>query len=199
MKKTASSISLFLAAMLAAGTAVGAGYGKEGSTGSSSGMQQPQSSVSGQVSGQAGQQAKLASLDQLSSYQVQTRQGEQLGRVQNVIVDVQEGRIGYVVIGSDSEGAIGQKYIVPWNALQTTAAQQNVLTLNADRSQLRQAPQGDLLQALSQEQGAQIHQHYGVAPYWEEGSMEGATPSPSGIPEDMEQPDQQQQQQPMDR
>lgn len=141
------------------------------------------------------QQSDLAPVDQLSSFQVQSLQGENLGQVEDVIVDLNEGRIGYVVIGSSQQAQMeGEKYIVPWKALQPST-QQNALTLTVDKEQLLSAPEGDIQQALTRQEGQEIHQFYGVAPYWEESETEGMTPEPIRGMEQQEPQGQQMQQQ----
>lgn len=164
MKKSLSiGMVVALTLLAASGTALGMSHEKEEGMGATSGMQQSQMI----------QQSDLAPLDQLGSFQVQSLQGENLGQVENVIVDLNEGRIGYVVIRSGELAQTeAEKYIVPWKALQPSV-QQNTLTLTVDRARLMSAPEGDILQALTRQEGQEIHQFYGVAPYWEESETEG--------------------------
>jgi len=171
MKRSALISMVVALALLASGAVFGMSHEKEEGMGATTGIQHSQVS----------QQSDLAPMDQLSNFQVQSLQGENLGQVQDVIVDLNEGRIGYVVIGS-GELAQTQKYIVPWKALQPSM-EQNALTLTVDKAQLMSAPEGDIQQALTRQEGQEIHRFYGVAPYWEEGGMEEVRPDPSLQPQ----------------
>jgi sporulation protein YlmC with PRC-barrel domain len=175
-KSTIISMVVGLALLVASGAALGMSHEKGEGMGATTGSQQSQMV----------QQSDLAPIDQLSSFQVQSMQGENLGQVQDVIVDLNEGRIGYVVIGSGELAQTdAEKYIVPWKALQPSL-EQNALTLTVDKAQLMSAPEGDIQQALTRQEGQEIHQFYGVAPYWEESATEGMT-EPSGQQQELQQ------------
>ncbi len=157
--------------------------------------QQKQTATNQQQSRYAQQ---LLTADKLNGMQIQNQQGEDIGSVDQVILDAKEGKLAYVVVSTGGLWGIGgQKAIVPWNALHLQSEQalqrqtaqqqgqagqqgqtaqqgqaqqgQQVLVLNVQKDQLKNAPQGDLQNVLDRQQGVQIHKFYGVAPYWESG------------------------------
>ncbi len=154
MKKTAmATLIVFLAGIACTGTVLAADP-----------MKKEQKQSSQMQSGQAGlQQIRTAS--DIEKFNVQTAQGEKLGEVDKVVVDLQQGQIAYVTFSGKGQDNV----IVPWKALKADP-QQQTLTLDMSADKLKQAPKGDV-QQLSRDQGRQIHQFFGVAPYWESGSQ----------------------------
>lgn len=139
--------------------------------------------------GQAGQQ-QIRTASDIQKFNVQTAQGEKLGKVDKVVVDLQQGQIAYVTFSGKGQ----EDVIVPWKALKADP-QQQTLTLDMSADKLKQAPKGDV-QQLSRDQGRQIHQFFGVAPYWEAGPK-GQQEKPKGsMEQERSQPEQRQQTQP---
>lgn len=134
--------------------------------------------------GQEFQQGQnLLLVNNLSGTEIQNQQGIKIGEIDAVLVDVENGRIGFVTMTSGGVFGVGEeKYIVPFNALQKKMSQGNeglvgagqqgklVFTLNNQQEQLKAVPEGDIEEAMTREgQSRGIHEHYGVAPYWEDG------------------------------
>jgi sporulation protein YlmC with PRC-barrel domain len=136
--------------------------------------------------GQLGQQFQqqkqsLMLVDHLIGTEIQNQQGEKIGEIDSVLVDVDNGQVGFVTLTSGGVFGVGDdKYIVPFNALQKKMPQgkeaqagerqlrQVVFTLNKQKNQLKKVPEGDIEEALTQEgQSKGIHEFYGVSPYWE--------------------------------
>ncbi len=144
----------------------------------------------GQSQAQQGQQAQqfqqqrqnLLLVDNLIGTEIQNQQGEKIGEIDNILVDVESGRVGFVTMTSGGILGVGEdKYIVPFNALQKKALQgmeaevserqqrQVIFMLDRQKNQLKEVPEGDIEEALTQEgQSRGIHEHYGVSPYWED-------------------------------
>ncbi len=130
--------------------------------------------------GQTFQQQKqsLVLVEHLNGTEVQNRQGENIGEIDKVLVDVKSGQIGFVTLKSGGVLGMGEeRYIVPFNALQNDTTQrtegalgmsQMRFTLNKSKDQLKKVPEGDIEEALTQDQSRGIHEHYGVSPYWED-------------------------------
>ncbi len=137
------------------------------------GQEQPKMAAGQQKQDQYAQQ--LQNSDDIQGMKIQNQQGEEVGSIDKVVIDTQAGQVAYVVLTSGGFWGIGgEKVVVPWNALkmqpteQAQAGQQGpVLVLNVTKDQLKQAPQGDLKKTLDRNQGREIHQYYGVSPYWE--------------------------------
>lgn len=132
--------------------------------------------------GQQSQTQNLMLVDNLIGTEIQNQKGEQIGEIDTVLVDVENGQIGFVTMKSGGVFGMGEdKYIVPFNALQkkmpagtearTGISQQRevVFTLDKQKDQLKAVPEGDIEEFLTQEgQTRGIHEHYGVSPYWEQ-------------------------------
>jgi sporulation protein YlmC with PRC-barrel domain len=112
---------------------------------------------------------QVTTVDNLKQFSLQDQQGQNLGQVEQLIVDVQQGSIGYVVTSSQQQP--GQQHVIPWNALRVDP-QQQTLTVQISAEQFRQAPTGDEQMVKDPDQARQIHQFYGVAPYWETGAQQ---------------------------
>ncbi|MFN2355857.1 MAG: PRC-barrel domain-containing protein [Desulfopila sp.] len=145
---------------------------------------QRQSGQLGQV-GQQSQQQNLMLGNNLIGTEVQNQKGEQIGEIDKVLVDVDSGRIGFVTMKSGGIFGMGEEtYIVPFNALQNKMPQgtqtqagerqlhEVVFTLDKQKDQLKMVPEGDIEEALTQDQSRGIHEHYGVSPYWEDGQSQ---------------------------
>ncbi len=146
--------------------------------------QKDQKSQTQAKQGQKFQQQKqnLLLVDNLIGSEIQNQQGEKIGDIENVLVDVDSGKIGFVTLASGGVLGVGDdKYIVPFNALQKKMPQgkdaqvgdpqlnQVAFTLNKNKDQLKRVPDGDIEEALTQQdQSRGIHEYYGVSPYWED-------------------------------
>jgi sporulation protein YlmC with PRC-barrel domain len=114
----------------------------------------------------------LLTLEDLKGMEIHTPQGKKLGSVDQLFIDIEEGQLAYVVV---SHGGFVRKgtrtAIIPWNAfvVPSPMAQDDdrVLVLHIERGQFRNAPHGNLETVLDREQGMEIHNYYGVSPYWE--------------------------------
>jgi outer membrane protein OmpA-like peptidoglycan-associated protein len=119
----------------------------------------------------------LNSAGQLIGLTVRDRQGEEIGEVQDVMINYEKGRAGFVRVTSRD----GKSYLVPMSVL-TSEPAGNSVTLNADRSLIESSP---LPQAgMTEEQyGRALYEHYGLAYPWEEAPAESPVPeqeTPSG-------------------
>lgn len=161
--KALTTTAAILASLALAGGALAA---REQS--SSEKQEESSSSTSSSSQSQAGQQ-QIRPVSELEKFNVQSTEGQKVGKVNKVVVDMDQGRIAYVLVNAQEGGG---NYIIPWKALQSDP-QQKTLTLNKSPEQLRQAPKGEI-QAIDRQMGRRIHEFYGVSPYWEErGSSSG--------------------------
>lgn len=119
--------------------------------------------VSPEWGGTQGQQ-RIKNLEDLKQFSLQDQQGQALGRIDRVLVDVQRGQIGYILTSSQQQPA--QKRLVPWNAVRVDPQKQTV-TLQISANRFQQAPTGDEQMVQDTNKARQIHQFFGVSPYWE--------------------------------
>jgi sporulation protein YlmC with PRC-barrel domain len=106
----------------------------------------------------------------LFDYRVKSPQGEDLGRIEEVMIDMEVGRVAYAVLSFGGFLGLGNKWVpVPWDAVALRPAEK-VLLLTIDKDKLQKAPnfEGTTLPELANRQwGAVIHTYYGYPPYWE--------------------------------
>lgn len=152
------TLSIFAASLFFTATAMSAGERQSGATsGQQSGQQQSQIS-----------QQNLKKAEDLSGMSIQNLQGEELGSIDSVVIDVQQGQVAYVTVTTGGLlGAGGETHAIPFKALQIDPMREDALTLDIDQQRFENAPVSEVDQ-LDRQRGQEIHQFYGVSPYWEE-------------------------------
>ena len=102
---------------------------------------------------------------------VMNAQNEDLGEIEDLVLDVGAGRIVYAVLSFGGFLGMGEKYFaIPWNAFQFNS-KENQAVLNVDKKLLANAPgfDKDAWPNLADSTwGTSIYKHYGCyTPYWE--------------------------------
>lgn len=101
---------------------------------------------------------------------VMNAQGETLGEIEEIMLDVRSGRIAYAVMSAGGFLGIGEKYFaVPWHAF-TMDTNRKAFILDVDKERLLNAPgfDKDHWPAMADQTWAgQVHTYYGVRAYWE--------------------------------
>jgi sporulation protein YlmC with PRC-barrel domain len=109
---------------------------------------------------------------------VKNAAGEDLGKLDELMVDIPSGKIAYAVLSFGGVLGIGNKlFAVPWNAL-TVDEDQKCLILNAEKKTLENAPgfdKGKWPDMADTAWGSEVSRFYGVTPYWEERQEEFAS------------------------
>jgi sporulation protein YlmC with PRC-barrel domain len=112
----------------------------------------------------------VMSADTLEGDKVVNAKGEDLGRIENIMLDVPGGRIAYAVLSFGGFLGIGDKlFAIPWRLL-TLDADNKRFVLNVDKDRLVSAPgfDKDHWPAMaSPEWAKEIHDYYKSSPYWE--------------------------------
>jgi sporulation protein YlmC with PRC-barrel domain len=102
--------------------------------------------------------------------------GEGLGKIEAIMLDVTAGRIAYAVLSFGGVFGIGSKlFAIPWSAL-TLDALEKRFVLSATKEQLENAPGFDKEHWPSmadQSWAAAVHTHYHVKPYWTDDVVAG--------------------------
>lgn len=97
-------------------------------------------------------------------------QGENLGKVEEVMLDATPGRVAYAVLSFGGFLGMGDKlFAVPWNALNFSPAQE-AFVLNVDKEVLKNAPGFDKDNWPNMSDASwrsDIYSYYGTKPYWE--------------------------------
>lgn len=102
---------------------------------------------------------------------VQNLDGDDLGEVKDLMIEVDGGTIAYAVVDFGGFLGIGGKlFAVPWRALTLNSGSHEFL-LDMDRERLENAPgfdPDDWPDFSDQDWGSTVHEHYGVRPHWEQ-------------------------------
>jgi sporulation protein YlmC with PRC-barrel domain len=107
----------------------------------------------------------------LEGDKVRNSVGDDLGKLDEIMIDIPSGRIAYAVLSFGGVLRMGNKlFAVPWNAL-TVDEDEKCLILNVDKKTLENAPgfDKDNWPDMSDTNwGSDLFRYYGTAPYWEE-------------------------------
>jgi len=101
---------------------------------------------------------------------VRNEAGEDLGTVDELMIDIPSGRVAYAVISFGGVLGLGSKlFAVPWDVL-TVDEDEKCFIMNVDKRTLESAPGFDKdnwPDMADTAWGSQIYQHFGSTPYWE--------------------------------
>ena len=105
-------------------------------------------------------------------------QNEDLGKIEDLVLDAGAGRIAYAVLSFGGFLGMGDKFFaIPWNAFHFNL-KENRAVLNVDKKKLENAPGFDKdnwPNMADSTWGTSIYKHYGYNPYWEEASSTTST------------------------
>lgn len=113
---------------------------------------------------------RVMSCSSLTGDSVKNPQGEDLGNLKEIMVDVNSGNIAYAVLSFGGFLGMGDKlFAIPWEAF-TLNTEKEHLVLNVDKERLKDAPGFDKdnwPKTPNADYITQVHSHYGYKPYWE--------------------------------
>jgi sporulation protein YlmC with PRC-barrel domain len=119
----------------------------------------------------AGPGPKVMDAATLTGDSVVNAAGEDLGKIEAVMLDVTSGQIGYAVLSFGGFLGMGKKlFALPWGAL-TLDAEEKRFILNASREKLENAEgfDKDNWPSMAEPTWAiHLHSYYNVTPYWNE-------------------------------
>ncbi len=99
------------------------------------------------------------------------QQNEDLGKIEDIVIDADAGRIAYAVLSFGGFLGLGDKYFaIPWEAFRFNLSDKHAL-LNVDKKLLDNAPgfsKDNWPNMADTTWGNQIFTHYGYKPYWEQ-------------------------------
>jgi sporulation protein YlmC with PRC-barrel domain len=105
----------------------------------------------------------------LDGNRVASSDGEDIGKIKDIMLDVRSGRVAYAVLSSGGFLGIGDKLLaIPWNAL-TLDTQQKCFVVDMTAEHVKNAPgfDKDHWPSMADETWAtSVHQFYGSEPYW---------------------------------
>lgn len=101
---------------------------------------------------------------------VKNSAGEDLGKVDEIMIDIPTGRVAYAVLSFGGFLRMGNKlFAVPWDVL-TVDQDRKHFVLDVDKAKLENAPGFDKdnwPDMADRSWGAQVYNYYGRTPYWD--------------------------------
>ncbi|HVS13232.1 MAG TPA: PRC-barrel domain-containing protein [Thermoanaerobaculia bacterium] len=115
-------------------------------------------------------QPQVLSATSLMGDDVYSPQGEKLGDIKELMIDLEHGRVAYAVLSFGGFIGLGEKlFAIPFSSL-TLLPEKEHFVLEVPKERLEKAPgfDKDNWPTISDRTwGAEIHRYYGVSPYWD--------------------------------
>ena len=112
----------------------------------------------------------ICSASTISGDKVVNRNGENLGDIKDLMVDLNNGRIAYAVLEFGGFLGMGSKlFAVPLSAMELDTENKQFI-FDQNKETLKNAPGFDKdawPNFADRTWGASVHSYYGVRPYWE--------------------------------
>lgn len=100
---------------------------------------------------------------------VRNMKGEELGNLEEIMLDLDSGQVAYAVLSFGGFLGLGDKYFaIPWQALSVDTNNEE-LVLDVPKEKLEQAPGFDKdnwPSTFNRNWVAEVHTYYGYEPYW---------------------------------
>lgn len=116
---------------------------------------------------------KVLSASTIEGDSVENPEGEDLGKIEEIMIDIDEGMVAYAVLSFGGFLGVGDKFFaVPWD-LFTKKSDDHKFILNFDKEALKDAPGFDkddwprTDEESHKEYVTKITEFYGSKPYWE--------------------------------
>jgi sporulation protein YlmC with PRC-barrel domain len=99
--------------------------------------------------------------------------GEDIGKIEEFMIDLQDGKVGYVVVSHGGLLGLGNKlFAIPWQAF-TLRIHDHAFALNAPKETFDKAEGFDKDNwPLTREELSRTYTYYGYQPYWQMGAAE---------------------------
>lgn len=124
-----------------------------------------------QTSDHDGPGPRLMTADTLIGNQVINYQGDTLGEIEDIMLDVPNGRVAYAVMAAGGFLGMGEKmFALPWSAL-TLETTRKCFIVDADKQRIQNAPGFDKDHWPSQAERQwqdEVHAYYQARPYYDE-------------------------------
>jgi len=120
-----------------------------------------------------GQPTRFNKASKLIGMEVQNQDGQRLGDVKDIVINLDKGTVSYAVLSSGGVLGVGEKLLaVPLNAF-TRSADEKHLVLNATRENITQA------ESLGNNWPSVQNPNFGAMPFWQQkSSMPRGTENP---------------------
>jgi sporulation protein YlmC with PRC-barrel domain len=113
---------------------------------------------------------RVLSASTLAGDKVRNEAGDDLGKIDEIMIDIPTGRVAYAVLSFGGFLRMGNKlFAVPWSVLRVDEDNKQFI-MPVDKKVLENAPGFDKdnwPDMADTTWGTQIHRYYGAKPYWE--------------------------------
>ena len=122
------------------------------------------------------QSTRFIPTTRIEQYDVVNKKGQDMGQVQNFVVDMVAGRIAFVIVSFEGFLGISDKWFaLPWEIL-TWSVENKKFILDMSKETFKEAPGLDKTKWPSEinfDLVAKTYSHFGVAPYWDSSNPKG--------------------------
>ena len=112
---------------------------------------------------------KVLSASTLSGNTVRNILGEELGHLEEIMLDLDSGHVAYAVLSAGGFLGLGEKYFaIPWQALSVDTENKEIV-LDVSKDKLENAPGFDKdnwPETFNRSWVTEVHSYYGYDPYW---------------------------------
>lgn len=113
---------------------------------------------------------QVLSASTITGDEVRNPEGDDLGKIEEVMLDMGSGRISYAVLSFGGVMGLGDKlFAIPWSALELDP-DNRCFVLDVEKEKLENAPgfaKDNWPSFADNTWATQIHSYYGSRPYWE--------------------------------
>ncbi len=116
---------------------------------------------------------KALSASSIKGDSVENSKGEDLGKIEDIMIDLDSGMVAYAVLSFGGFLGIGDKYFaIPWGALKKKSGEHKFV-LDVEKETLENAPGFDkddwprTEEEAHREYVTHISEYYGYKPYWD--------------------------------
>lgn len=117
---------------------------------------------------------RVLSCSSLAGDRVRNTAGEDLGKIEEIMIDIPSGRVAYAVLSFGGFLGLGNKlFAIPWDAFTVDEAEKEFV-LNVDRKALENAPGFDKdnwPDMADPDFARQVYGYYGYRPFWDESEV----------------------------
>lgn len=114
---------------------------------------------------------RTLSISALSGVAVANTAGEELGKTEDYVIDLEGGHVVFAIISAGGFMGRGNRlFAVPWDALKFYPHERK-FTINVDRETFRKAPsfeKSNWPDMTDRQWASEIYNYYGYRPYWKE-------------------------------
>lgn len=123
-----------------------------------------------QTEEQAAQESHPLRASEVVGYTVKNAEGQELGEIEDLVIDPEHGRIAYAVLSFGGFLGMGDKlFAIPWDAVKPLPAQETVM-FDVTKEKLENAPgfdKNNWPDMANREWGSKVYKYYDQEPYWQ--------------------------------